>query len=63
MTSILLRIPESLLADLDQLAEEIYTNRSALIRQSIVRNLDILRHVELPYIREHCRNRLPKMHL
>lgn len=63
MTSILLRIPESLLAQLDLTAEETYTNRSALIRQSIARNLDIIRQVELPAIREHYRNRIPKIHL
>lgn len=63
MPSILLRIPESLLAELDQTADEIYTNRSALIRQSIARNLDIIRHVELPAIRAHFRNQIPKIHL
>nr|WP_281720294.1 ribbon-helix-helix protein, CopG family [Nitrosomonas nitrosa] len=62
MPSILLRIPESLLAQLDITAESTYTNRSALIRQSIARNLDIICQVELPAIREHYRNRIPKMH-
>lgn len=63
MTSILLRIPESLLAQLDQIADEIYTNRSSFIRQSIVRNLYITRDVELPAIRDHYRNRIPKLPL
>jgi metal-responsive CopG/Arc/MetJ family transcriptional regulator len=63
MPSILIRLPESLLTALDQTADETYTNRSALIRQSIVRNLDIIRNVELPAIRNHYRNRIPMIHL
>jgi metal-responsive CopG/Arc/MetJ family transcriptional regulator len=62
MTSILLRIPEQLLAKLDQIADETYSNRSSLIRQSIVRNLDIIRNVELPAIRDHYRRRIPNLH-
>lgn len=62
MISILIRLPESLLAEMDRIAEETYTNRSVLIRQSIARNLDIIRHVELPAIREHHRKRLPNLH-
>lgn len=60
MPSIILRIPESLLIELDQTAEEIYTNRSSLIRQSIVRNLVIIRQVELPAMLTYHRSRLPK---
>ena len=60
MPSIILRIPESLLIELDQTAEEIYTNRSSLIRQSIVRNLVIIRQVELPAMLAYHRSRLPK---
>ena len=62
MPSILIRLPQHLLTALDQTAEETYTNRSALIRQSIARNLDIIRHVEIPAIREHYRNQIPKLH-
>ena len=62
MTSIMLRLPESLLADLDQTAEETYQNRSSLVRQSIARNLDIIRNVEQPAIREHYRKRIPNLH-
>lgn len=62
MPSILLRIPESLLAELDETAEEIYTNRSALIRQSIARNLDIIRTIERPAILNAFKNRIPKIH-
>lgn len=62
MPSIIIRLPESLLTDLDQTAEETYTNRSALIRQSIARNLFIINQVEIPAIREHYRNRVPNLH-
>lgn len=62
MPSILLRIPEALLAELDQTAEDIYTNRSALIRQSIARNLDIIRTVERPAILDAFKNRIPNLH-
>ena len=62
MPSILLRIPEHLLNELDQTAESIYTTRSSLIRASIARNLHIIHQVELPAIREHYRNRIPKIH-
>ncbi len=62
MPSILLRIPEQLLATLDQTAEEIYTNRSALIRQSIARNLEIIRTVERPAILNAFKDRIPKIH-
>lgn len=62
MTAILLRLPESLLAAVDQTAEETYTNRSALIRQSIARNLHIINQVEGPAIREHYRNQIPNLH-
>ncbi|MBK9306888.1 MAG: ribbon-helix-helix protein, CopG family [Nitrospira sp.] len=61
MPSIILRIPESLLAELDHVADETYTNRSALIRQSIVRNLAIIRQVEFPAILTYHRNLLPKL--
>jgi|CXWL01.1.fsa_nt_gi metal-responsive CopG/Arc/MetJ family transcriptional regulator len=61
MPSILLRIPESLLTELNQIADETYTNRSALIRQSIVRNLHIIKTIEQPAILAYHRNRIPKL--
>ncbi len=61
MPSIILRIPQQLLAELDKTAEEIYTNRSTLIRQSIVRNLQIISQVEIPAILAYHRNRIPKL--
>ena len=62
MVPILIRIPETLLSAVDQLAEETYTNRSVFIRQSIQRNLDIIRNVEIPAIRDHYRKQIPKLH-
>jgi metal-responsive CopG/Arc/MetJ family transcriptional regulator len=62
MIAILIRLPASLLAEIDQLAEETYTNRSAFIRQVCNRHIDIIRNVELPAIREHYRQRIPKLY-
>jgi metal-responsive CopG/Arc/MetJ family transcriptional regulator len=62
MIAILIRLPESLLTDIDKLVNETYTNRSVFIRQSILRNLDIIQNVERPAIREHYKQRLPKLH-
>jgi metal-responsive CopG/Arc/MetJ family transcriptional regulator len=62
MIAILIRLPESLLAEIDTLAEEIYTNRSAFIRQACSRHIDIIRNVEIPAIREHYRQRIPKLY-
>ena len=62
MSAILLRLPESLLAEIDTLAEEIYTNRSAFIRQACNRHIDIIRHVEIPAAREFYRKRIPNLH-
>jgi predicted DNA-binding ribbon-helix-helix protein len=52
---------ESLLAEIDTLAEEIYINRSSFIRQACSRHIDITRNVELPAIRAHYQQRLPKL--
>lgn len=62
MPAILLRLPNRLLEETDKLCEEIYSSRSQFIRQSILRNLDIIRHVEQPAIREHYRKRIPNLH-
>ena len=61
MIAVLIRLPESLLAEIDQLAEETYTNRSSFIRQACSRNLDIIRNVELPAIRTFHQQRIPKL--
>ena len=62
MTPILIRFPEHLLAAIDQLAEETYTNRSVWIRQACIRHMDIIRNVEIPAIREHFKQRIPKLY-
>lgn len=61
MTAILIRLPESLLAEIDRLAEETYTNRSAYIRAACHRQNHIISTVELPAIREHYRKRIPNL--
>ena len=61
MKSVLIRLPESLLTEIDSLAEETYTNRSAFVRQACSRNLDIIRNVELPAIRAFHQQRIPKL--
>ena len=62
MPVINLRLPESLLAALDQTAESTFTNRSALIRQAIARNLFIINRIEIPAIRDHYKNQIPNLH-
>lgn len=62
MIAILIRIPEALLLDIDKLVTETRTNRSVFVRQSVVRNIDIIRNVEIPAIREHYRKRIPNLH-
>ncbi len=61
MIAILIRVPESLLATIDQLAEETYTNRSAFIRQACSRHIDIIRNVEIPAVRAAAAQRIPKL--
>ena len=62
MIAILIRLPESLLAEIDQLVEETYTNRSAFIRQACGRHIHIIRNVELPAIRAYYKQRIPNLH-
>ena len=62
MTAILIRLPDHLLAEIDRLAEETYTNRSAFIRQACGRHIHIIRNVELPAIRAHYKQRIPNLH-
>lgn len=61
MKCFLLRIPEAMSNEIDQIAGETYCTKSSFIRQSIIRNLDVCRHVEIPAIREHYRKRLPNL--
>ena len=62
MKTFLLRLPESLMDEIDLIAEGTYCTKSALIRQSIARNLDIIQNVEIPAIREHYKQRIPNLH-
>jgi len=59
MPSILLRLPTKLLEDTDRLCDEILSSRSQFIRQSIMRNIQIIQQVEQPAIREFYRKRIP----
>ena len=61
MKCVLIRLPASLLAEIDQLVEETYTNRSVFLRQACSRNLDIIRTVEIPAIRAFHQQRLPNL--
>ena len=63
MPSILLRLPNRLLEETDNLCEEIYSSRSQFIRQSILRNIDIIRLCEKPAIMEFYRKRIPNPNL
>lgn len=63
MTAILLRLPTRLLEETDRLCDEIYSSRSQFIRQSILRNIDIIRQCEQPAIREFYRKRIPNPNL
>ena len=62
MKTFLLRLPESMLNEIDLIAEDTYCTKSHFIRQSIARNLDICRNVEGPAIREFYRKRIPNLH-
>ena len=62
MKTFLLRLPESMMDEIDLIADETYCTKSAFVRQSISRNLDICRNVELPAIRDHYRKRIPNLH-
>ena len=62
MKTFLLRLPESMSDEIAKIAEETYCTKSQFIRQSILRNLDICRTVELPAIRAHYKQRIPNLH-
>lgn len=63
MPAILLRLPTRLLEETDRLCDEIYSSRSQFIRQSIIRNIEIIRSVERPAIMEFYRKRIPNPNL
>lgn len=60
MVAILVRVPEELLAEIDELAEETHSNRSVFIRQACARHIHVLRAVELPAVRAYYTKLLPK---
>ena len=63
MIAVLIRFPDHLLAEIDQLVDETYTNRSAFIRQACSRHCHIISQVELPFVREFYRKRIPNPNL
>ena len=63
MTTFLLRLPVSMMDEIDLITEETFCTKSAFIRASILRNIDICRNVEQPAIREFYRKRIPNPNL
>ena len=63
MTTFLLRLPESMMDEIDLITEETFCTKSSFIRASILRNIDICRNVEQPAIREFYRKRIPSPNL
>lgn len=59
MKTFLLRMPESMSDEVAAICEELHCQKSQFVRQAIMRNLDIIRQVEQPAIREFYRKRLP----
>ena len=53
MKKMLLRMPETMNAEIDAICEELHCGKSQFVRQSILRNLDICRNVEMPLLRRH----------
>lgn len=53
MTTFLLRLPEALMDEVAEVAEECHTSKSAFIRQSLQRNISLTRDVEMPLLRRY----------
>lgn len=53
MKTFLLRLPEAMNEELDAIASDLYCTKSQFVRQSITRNLDVCRNVEMPLLRNH----------
>ena len=53
MTTFLLRLPESMMAQVTEVASDCHTTKSAFIRQSLHRNISLTRDVEMPLLRRH----------
>ena len=59
MKTLLLRLPESMSDEVAEICDELHTTKSQFIRQSITRNLDVVRNVEMPLLRHyHTENTL-----
>ena len=57
----LLRLPDSLNDEIDTVIEESQVSKSAFIRQSILRNFDITRNVEMPLLRRHYQESIDRL--
>ena len=53
MKTFLLRLPESMSDEVAEICEELHCGKSQFVRQSITRNLDVCRNVEMPLLRRH----------
>ena len=61
MTSFCLRLPQSLMDEVAELSQECHVSKSAFLRQSVLRNIDIIRQVERPAIHAFYKQRIPKL--
>ena len=57
----LLHLPDSLLDEIDDIVVDLCCSKSQFVRQSILRNLDICRNVEIPLLRSHYRQSYEKL--
>lgn len=53
MIKLLIRIPESMSDEVAAICDELHCTKSQFIRQSITRNLDVVRKVEMPLLRQY----------
>ena len=53
MQKLLLRIPISMNEELDAIASDLWCSKSSFIRQSILRNLDLVKNIEMPLLRQY----------
>lgn len=63
MTTFLLRIPQTVMDQVNDLCHQYHVSKSAFLRQSVLRNIDVHKNVEGPAVREHFRKRIPNLHL
>lgn len=60
MKPFLVRIPVSMNKEIDAICDSQYCTKSAFIRQSIRRNIEITLHVETPLLQNHHREAIAK---